>query len=141
MREATFLLFGMLGANVTVCAPYTLLPQGIDSMGCDVDSDFDRAIEGADIVLPLRLQLERMDQAFFSSREEYSYYYGVTQKRLAACADDYIVMHPGPINRDAEITGEVADGDHSVIEEQVTNGVAVRMAMLQLLTANVGGEL
>ena len=80
-------------------------------------------------------------QAFFSSREEYSHYYGVTQKRLAACADDYIVMHPGPINRDAEITGEVADGDHSVIEEQVTNGVAVRMAMLQLLTANVGGEL
>ena len=141
VARSDVLLFGMLGANVTVCAPYTLLPQGIDSMGCDVDSDFDRAIEGADIVLPLRLQLERMDQAFFSSREEYSYYYGVTQKRLAACADDYIVMHPGPINRDAEITGEVADGDHSVIEEQVTNGVAVRMAMLQLLTANVGGEL
>ena len=141
VARSDVLLFGMLGANVTVCAPYTLLPQGIDSMGCDVDSDFDRAIEGADIVLPLRLQLERMDQAFFSSREEYSHYYGVTQKRLAACADDYIVMHPGPINRDAEITGEVADGDHSVIEEQVTNGVAVRMAMLQLLTANVGGEL
>ena len=141
VARSDVLLFGMLGANVTVCAPYTLLPQGIDSMGCDVDSDFDRAIEGADIVLPLRLQLERMDQAFFSSREEYSYYYGVTQKRLAACADDYIVMHPGPINRDAEITGEVAGGDHSVIEEQVTNGVAVRMAMLQLLTANVGGEL
>ncbi|MDE6402169.1 MAG: aspartate carbamoyltransferase, partial [Clostridiales bacterium] len=80
-------------------------------------------------------------QAFFSSREEYHYYYGVTQKRLEACAADHIVMHPGPINRGAEIAGDVADCAHSVIEEQVTNGVAVRMAMLQLLTANGGGEL
>lgn len=141
VARSDVLLFGMLGASITVCAPYTLLPQGIDSMGCEVETDFDRAVEGANIVLPLRLQLERMDQAFFSSREEYHYYYGVTQKRLAACADEHIVMHPGPINRGAEIAGDVADGANSVIEEQVTNGVAVRMAMLQLLTANGGGEL
>ena len=141
VARSDVLLFGMLGASVTVCAPYTLLPQGIDSMGCEVETDFDRAVEGANIVLPLRLQLERMDQAFFSSREEYHYYYGVTQKRLAACAHEHIVIHPGPINRGAEIAGDVADGANSVIEEQVTNGVAVRMAMLQLLTANGGGEL
>ncbi len=141
VARSDVLLFGMLGAKVTVCAPYTLLPAGIESMGCDADTDFDRAVAGADIVLPLRLQLERMDQAFFSSREEYHEYYGVTQKRLDMCADDAIVMHPGPINRGAEIDGDVADGDRSVIEDQVTNGVAVRMAMLQLLTANGGGEL
>lgn len=139
VARSDVLLFGMLGANVTVCAPYTLMPEGIDSLGCDVETDFDRAIVGADIVIALRLQLERMDQAFFSSREEYHEYYGVTQKRLERCADDFIVMHPGPINRGAEIDGDVADGMNSVIEEQVTNGVAVRMAMLRLLIN--GGEL
>ena len=131
-------LFGMLGAKVTVCAPYTLLPCGIDCLGCEVETDFDRAIEGANIVLPLRVQKERMNGAFFATQEEYHEYYGVTQKRLERCADDYIVMHPGPINRESEIAGDVADGAHSVILEQVLNGVAVRMAMLDLLVN--GGE-
>lgn len=126
-------LFGMLGANVTVCAPYTLLPAGIDSLGCEVETDFGLAVDGANIVIPLRIQQERMDQAFFSSVEEYHEYYGVTEKRLKNCADDCIVMHPGPINRGVEIAGNVADGLNSLIEEQVTNGVAVRMAMLQLI--------
>ncbi|MDE6294402.1 MAG: aspartate carbamoyltransferase catalytic subunit [Clostridiales bacterium] len=126
-------LFGMLGCQVTVCAPYSLLPCGIDSLGCEVETDFDRAIHDANIVLPLRVQRERMDGAYFSTQEEYHKYYGVTQKRLEACADDYIVMHPGPINRESEIAGDVADGNHSMILEQVTNGVAVRMAMLDLL--------
>ncbi|MDE7163966.1 MAG: aspartate carbamoyltransferase catalytic subunit [Clostridiales bacterium] len=126
-------LFGMLGCRVTVCAPYSLLPCGIDSLGCEVETDFDSAIQAANIVLPLRVQRERMDGAYFSTQEEYHKYYGVTQKRLDSCADDYIVMHPGPINRESEIAGDVADGDHSMILEQVTNGVAVRMAMLDLL--------
>ncbi|MCH5165584.1 MAG: aspartate carbamoyltransferase catalytic subunit [Clostridiales bacterium] len=139
VARSDVLLFGMLGASVTVCGPYTLLPEGIDSLGCEVETDFDRALDGANMVIPLRLQLERMDQAFFSSREEYHEYYGVNEKRLKACADDFIVMHPGPINRGAEIAGDVADGAFSVIEEQVTNGVAVRMAMLQLLATS--GEI
>lgn len=126
-------LFGMLGASVTVCAPYSLLPYGIDGLGCEVDTDFDRAIQGADIVIPLRVQKERLDGAYFSTQEEYHEYYGVTQKRLDTCADDYIIMHPGPLNRGSEISGDVADGDHSMILEQVANGVAVRMAMLDLL--------
>ena len=130
-------LFGMLGALVTVCAPYSLLPCGIDGLGCDVSTDFDKAIRGANIVLPLRVQRERMAGAYFSTQEEYHEYYGVTQKRLELCADDHIVMHPGPINRGSEIAGDVADGDKSMILEQVTNGVAVRMAMLDLL---INGE-
>lgn len=134
VARSDVLAFSKLGAEVTVCAPYTLLPEGIDGMGCYVETDFDKAVIGADIVMPLRLQLERMNQAYFSSIEEYHEYYGVTEKRLGLCASDFIVMHPGPVNREAEIAGEVVDGDVSVIEEQVTNGVAVRMAMLQLLT-------
>ncbi len=130
------LLFSMLGASVTVCAPYTLMPEGIDRFDCDVESDLDRAIVGADMVIALRMQLERMGQAYFSSKEEYNEYYGVTEKRLKLCSDDHIVMHPGPINRGAEIDGCVADGNDSVILEQVHNGVAVRMAMLQLLVGN-----
>ncbi|MDE6201512.1 MAG: aspartate carbamoyltransferase catalytic subunit [Clostridiales bacterium] len=127
------LLFGMLGANVTVCAPYSLLPCGIDGLGCDVETNFDKALVGANIVLPLRVQKERLDAAYFSTQEEYHEYYGVTQKRLELCGDDFIVMHPGPINRGSEIAGDVADGKDSLILEQVTNGVAVRMAMLDLL--------
>lgn len=126
--------FTKLGAEVIVCAPYTLLPSGVDGLGASVETDLDRALDGANIIMPLRIQFERMDQAYFSSREEYREYYGITQKRLSSCASDYIVMHPAPINREAEIDGDVADGRRSVIEEQVTNGVAVRMAVLQLLT-------
>lgn len=126
--------FTKLGAEVTVCAPYTLLPSGVEGLGASVETDLDRALDGANIIMPLRVQFERMDQAYFSSREEYREYYGITQKRLSSCASDYIVMHPAPINREAEIDGDVADGRRSVIEEQVTNGVAVRMAVLQLLT-------
>ena len=133
VARSNILLFGMLGASVTVCGPYTLIPDGIAGLGCEVDSDLDSALDGANIVMPLRIQFERMSGAFFPSREEYHEYYGVTQKRLRLCADDHIVMHPGPVNREAKIAGDVADGARSVIEEQVTNGVAVRMAMLKLL--------
>ncbi len=127
------LCFTKLGASVTVCAPYTLIPVGIESMGAAVETDIDRAIDGADIVMPLRIQRERMDKAYFPSIEEYHKYYGVTEARLAEANEDMIVMHPAPINREAEISGEVADGYNSVIYEQVKNGVAVRMALLKML--------
>lgn len=129
-------LFSALGAKVTVCAPYSLLPVGIDSLGCEVSVDFEEAIDGADMVMPLRVQKERIIGAYFSTQEEYHEYYGVTEERLTRLADGAIVMHPGPINRESELEGAVADGKNSVILEQVRNGVAVRMAMLDLL---VGG--
>ncbi len=125
--------FGKMGASVTLCAPYTLLPDKVERLGASVETDLDTAIAGADIVMPLRLQLERMNQALFPSLEEYHKYYGITEKRLKLASPDAIVMHPGPINREAEIAGGVADGEHSVIEEQVTDGVAVRMAVLKLI--------
>ena len=127
------LCFTKLGAAVTVCAPYTLLPVGMEDMGAKVETDIDRAIDGADIVMPLRIQKERMDKAYFPTIEEYHKYYGVTEERLANAGGDCIVMHPAPINREAEISGDVADGYRSVIYEQVKNGVAVRMALLKLL--------
>lgn len=133
------MLFGMLGASVTVCAPYSLLPCGIDGLDCDVETNFDKALVGANIVLPLRVQKERLDGAYFSTQEEYYEYYGVTQKRLELCSDDFIVMHPGPVNRGSEISGDVVDGRNSMILDQVTNGVAVRMAMLDLLVNGDNG--
>jgi len=126
--------FTAFGAEVTVCAPYTLIPDSIESLGAAVETDFDKAIVDANIVMPLRIQQERMNQGYFSTLEEYHEYYGVTERRLERTAADSIVMHPGPVNRGAEIAGEVKDGYKSVIEEQVANGVAVRMAMLKLLT-------
>ncbi len=130
------LAFTKLGAEVTLCAPYTLMPESISAMGATVETDFDRAIVDADIVMPLRIQSERMTQAYFSTIEEYNEYYGVTERRLERTSADSIVMHPAPINRGAEITGDVAEGYKSVIEEQVTNGVAVRMAMIKSLCAD-----
>ncbi|MDE7464111.1 MAG: aspartate carbamoyltransferase catalytic subunit, partial [Clostridiales bacterium] len=115
------LAFTKLGAFVTLCAPYTLLPEAVEEMGATVESDFDKAITDADVIMPLRIQLERMHGAYFSSIEEYHEYYGVTERRLERAAADSIVMHPAPINRGAEIDGDVADGYKSVIEEQVTN--------------------
>ena len=127
------LVFTKLGASVTVCGPYTLMPDGMDSFGAKVETDLDKALDGANIVMPLRLQLERMNQGYLSTIEEYHRCYGVNMKRLDYAADDAVVMHPAPINRGAEISGEVADSDRSLIQEQVKNGVAVRMAMLYLL--------
>ncbi len=126
--------FTKLGASVTFCGPYSLIPDRIEELGATVEPDLDKAIDGANIVMPLRLQLERMGQALFPSLEEYRRYFCVTEKRLRLASSDAIVMHPGPINREAEIAGDVADGDRSVIEEQVTDGVAARMAVLKLLT-------
>lgn len=124
----------LMGANVHLCAPKTLLPSGTDTWGAaSATTDFDAALKGADVVMMLRLQLERMDGAYLPSRREYFRYFGLTQERLALAKDDAIVMHPGPMNRGIEIESAIADGERSVITEQVEMGVAVREAVLSLL--------
>ena len=131
-RSNVFLLTRM-GADVVVCGPPTLLPPRLDSLPCKVTHRIDEALEGADVVMALRIQLERMQSGFFPSLREYARLYGISNTRLQRASDEAIVMHPGPINRGVELSGEVADGNRSVILEQVTNGVAVRMAVLYLL--------
>ena len=137
-RSNVFLLTRM-GAEVTVCGPPTLLPPEIERLGCRVTYRMEEAVEGADVLMALRIQHERMRGGAFPSLREYARLYGVNRPRLERAAPEAIVMHPGPMNRGIEITGEVADGARSVILEQVTNGLAVRMAVLYLL-AGEGGE-
>ena len=121
-----------LGAKVTVCAPKMLLPAEIEAMGVEVTSELDRALKQADAVNVLRMQFERDAGAAFPEQLEYFKKFGITGERLSRAKKDIIVMHPGPLNRGIEISSEVADGMHSVILEQVTNGIAVRMAVLYL---------
>jgi aspartate carbamoyltransferase catalytic subunit len=123
-----------LGANVRVVGPPTLIPRGIEEMGASVCHDLKEGIEGADVINILRIQLERMANNMFPSIREYRLLYGLTEERLAWAKPDVLIMHPGPINRGIEISQGVADGEHSVINQQVTNGVAVRMAVLYLLS-------
>ncbi len=125
----------LLGATVTLVAPPTLLPPEIDGWGVEVADHLDDVLPSADVVYLLRVQRERMHRAFFPSRREYARRWGLDATRLAALKDDAIVMHPGPMNRGVEITGDVADSPRAVITEQVTNGIAVRMACLYLLLA------
>jgi aspartate carbamoyltransferase catalytic subunit len=127
----------IMGANVSVCGPTTLMPVEIEKMGVKVYSDIDQALEGADVVIVLRIQLERQRGGLLPSLREYANKFGITRDRLERLNENFTIMHPGPINRGVEITPEVADGPHSVILDQVTNGVAVRMAILYLLS---GGE-
>jgi aspartate carbamoyltransferase catalytic subunit len=122
-----------LGAHVTVAGPATMMPTDVERFGVTVAKSVDEAIEGADVVNILRVQLERQRGTLFSSLREYSRQYGVTSERLQRAKPDVTVMHPGPMNRGVEIAQDVADGAHSVILRQVTNGVAVRMAVLYLL--------
>jgi aspartate carbamoyltransferase catalytic subunit len=129
--------FTALGADVSVCGPTTMLPLEIEKMGVKAYSDLDQALEGADVVNVLRIQLERQRGSLLPSLREYSNKFGITRDRLDRLNQNFTIMHPGPINRGVEITPEVADGPHSVILDQVTNGVAVRMAVLYLLS---GGE-
>ncbi len=123
-----------LGARVTVAGPPTLIPRDIEQLGVCVTSDLDAALRDADAVNMLRIQREREKQALFPSLREYSKLFGLGQDRLARHSPALIVMHPGPINRGVELSGAVADGPNSVILEQVTNGLAVRMAVLFLVT-------
>jgi aspartate carbamoyltransferase catalytic subunit len=129
--------FSKMGSQVTVAGPATMLPPYLESLGARVTCSLEEAVAGADVIMMLRLQLERMGQMFLSTLREYSRYFGLAPRHLELAQPDVIIMHPGPLNRGVEISPEVADGAHSVILEQVTNGVAVRMAMLYLL---IGGE-
>ncbi len=122
-----------LGAEVAVCGPATLMPRGIEAMGVTVFRRVEEAIQWADALNVLRLQLERMQGGFIPSVREYNRVFGVTTEKLSRAPKDLLILHPGPMNRGVEIDSDVADGEHSVILPQVTNGVAVRMAVLYLL--------
>jgi aspartate carbamoyltransferase catalytic subunit len=135
--RSNVLLLTRMGAHVCACGPATLLPPGLAATGVTVTTSIDEAVEGADAVMMLRVQRERMHGLFLPSVREYFTYFGLTPERLARAADDVIVMHPGPMNRGVEIDSAVADGPWSVILNQVANGVAVRMAVLYLLA---GGD-
>lgn len=134
-RVARSNIYGLLntGAKVAVCGPRTLVPAGIEELGCRVFARVEEAMEWADALNVLRLQLERMRGGFVPSLREYNRVFGVTRRRLARAPRGLAVLHPGPMNRGVEIDSDVADGPHSVILRQVTNGVAVRMAVLALL--------
>ena len=133
VARSNALLLHTLGAEVTLVAPPTLLPVGIDSWPVETSYDLDAVLPKADAVMMLRVQRERMSGGFFPTAREYSRRYGLDGRRMATLQDHTIVMHPGPMVRGMEITADVADSDRSVIVEQVTNGVAVRMAVLYLL--------
>ncbi|MCG9912411.1 MAG: aspartate carbamoyltransferase catalytic subunit [Flavobacteriales bacterium] len=122
-----------LGANVKLCGPPTLMPKYIETLGVEVEYDLRKALEWCDAANVLRIQLERQDIKYFPSLREYSLLYGVNDEILDSLKKQITILHPGPINRGVEITGSVADGNHSLILEQVENGVAVRMAVLYLL--------
>jgi aspartate carbamoyltransferase catalytic subunit len=138
-RVARSNIYGLLkmGAEVAVCGPQTLLPQGIGDLGVQVLSRVEDAIQWADVLNVLRLQLERMQAGYVPSLREYNRIWGVSTARLDRAPKDLLILHPGPMNRGVEIDSDVADGPHSVILNQVTNGVAVRMAVLYLLA---GGQ-
>jgi aspartate carbamoyltransferase catalytic subunit len=136
LRSNVWLLTKM-GARVVACAPATLMPPGLRELGVEVTHQIDAAVAGADVIMMLRVQHERMHGLFLPSAREYFTYFGLTPARMRLAAPEAIVMHPGPMNRGVEIDSDVADGPWSVILDQVANGVAVRMAVLYLLA---GGE-
>lgn len=134
-------LIGMkkLGANVTVCGPKTLIPGKIDEVyGCNVEYDLETAVKDADVIMGLRMQLERQAEGLFPSLEEYTRRYVLSKKNIQFAKNDALIMHPGPMNRGIEILPEIADSKQSLIIQQVTNGVAVRMALLFLM---LGGKI
>ena len=139
-RVARSNIWGLLtlGAKVRLCGPPTLMPVEIEKLGVEVHDNLDMALDGADIVNVLRLQRERQQAGLLPSLREYNRFYGITRERLKNLNKNFIIMHPGPMNRGVEISSEVAEGPYSVILPQVTNGVAVRMAVLYLLTGGRG---
>ena len=138
--RSNILLLTKMGAEVWICGPPTLVPTDIARSGVRVTYNVDEAVADADVVMLLRIQLERMEGAFFPSLREYFNVFGMTETRLRLAKPDVMVMHPGPMNRGVEIASEVADGPFSVILEQVANGVAVRMAVLYLLAGGADYE-
>jgi aspartate carbamoyltransferase catalytic subunit len=143
VARSNVLLLSKLGAQVILVAPPTLLPVGIESWPCQISYDLDEVISNVDAIMMLRIQLERMNELYFPNAREYSRYFGLNSDRIRAMKPEAIVMHPGPMNRGLEITADAADGARSVIVEQVTNGVSIRMAILYLLLAGnqEGSEL
>ena len=139
VARSNVLLLSMLGADVVLVAPPTLLPVGVESWPATISYDFDSVIPNVDAIMMLRVQQERMSDLFFPNSREYSRYFGLNSERMLLMAKHAIVMHPGPMNRGLEIAADVADSARSVIVEQVTNGVNVRMAILYVLLA--GGPL
>lgn len=139
VARSNVLLLKTLGAHVTLVAPPTLLPVGIESWPCEFSYDLDQSLKGADAVMMLRVQRERMNAAFFPSAQEYSRSYGLDDARAKLLSPHGIVLHPGPMNRGLEIASSVADGERSVIVEQVSNGVSVRMAVLYLMLGGNDG--
>ena len=133
-------LLTKMGADVWICGPPTLVPAEIKRFGVQVTSHVDEAVADADVVMLLRIQLERMEGAYFPSLREYFQVFGMTEARLRLAKPDVMIMHPGPMNRGVEIASEVADGPYSVILDQVANGVAVRMAVLYLLAGGAEHE-
>ena len=140
-RVARSNIYGLttMGARVRVCGPPTMVPPGLEAMGAEVYFDMDKAVEGADVVMMLRLQLERQAAGLFPGVREYARLYGLNRARLERAGRNVVVMHPGPMNRGVEIASEVADAA-SVILDQVTNGVAVRMAVMFLLSGGIKTE-
>jgi aspartate carbamoyltransferase catalytic subunit len=135
VARSNVLLLSKLGAQVVLVAPPTLLPVGIESWPCQISYDLDEVIGSVDAIMMLRIQLERMSELYFPNAREYSRYFGLNRDRIRAMKAEAIVMHPGPMNRGLEITADAADGARSVIVEQVSNGVSIRMAILYLLLA------
>jgi aspartate carbamoyltransferase catalytic subunit len=133
-------LLTKMGADVWVCGPPTLIPTEITRFGVRATSRVEEAVADADVIMLLRIQLERMEGAFFPSLREYFNVFGMTESRMRLAKDDVMIMHPGPMNRGVEIASEVADGPYSVILDQVANGVAVRMAVLYLLAGGAEHE-
>ncbi|WP_185985143.1 aspartate carbamoyltransferase catalytic subunit [Aureimonas mangrovi] len=134
VARSNILLLNALGARVRVVGPSTLLPAGIEEMGVEVFRNMEDGLKGADVVMMLRLQRERMEGSFVPSIREYFRFYGLDAQKLDLAAPDALVMHPGPMNRGVEIASDIADGPQSVIEEQVEMGVAVRMAVMEWMT-------
>jgi aspartate carbamoyltransferase catalytic subunit len=136
VAHSDILGFTKMGSRVHVYGPATLLPKGLGDLGAVVCSSLEEAVQDADVIITLRIQLERQNDPLFPSLREYSQKYGITRDIVALARPDAIVMHPGPINRGIELMADVADGPQSVILDQVTNGVAVRMALLYLVMGN-----
>ena len=126
-----------LGAEVMVCGPLTLIPRHIDTLGVTVETNLKKALQWADVVNVLRVQFERMRTSFFPSNREYAIQYGITKQIVEQLDNELLIMHPGPINRGVEISSDLADSEHSIILDQVENGVAVRMAILYLLARKI----
>jgi len=125
--------FSKMGARVTICAPETMIPMGIERLGCSIAPNMETCIEGADVIMMLRIQKERQGNILFPTEREYATLFGLNSKRVGLAQKDVLIMHPGPMNRGVEISSEVADSKNSIILEQVTNGVALRMALFYLV--------